>query len=461
MSERGPNPGISEFAAALRGGRRIDLSEQVRELGAELEDRPSEMVVVTGYAELTSLGDTEATRRRELLGETAARQFPTGNKRTQIAAHAEFNPLDHFSRQDMLGMSKLSAMMRVVARDAARRSGILDQDGRLDPRFHRDHVGTTISTSVGHMGNIIATNETIERESRGEKTHITSKEILKVLPEQSNAGVAQNLGISGWGSNSQEACATSLSSIADANLLIRSGKNRVVLAGGFEDTLSDGMSRPAVGLFSALRGAISTNNEYPENAIRPYDKDRDGFVMASGGGVMVLESLESALERGATIYATILNAEKAMDGSDNPTLLDADRVARLLLKTLKVQGEEKGFYLPDAIFTHATATRAGDLAEIEAFRKALTKYLPNIPTTAIKSIHGHLLGGAGVINAIAAVRSLHEGIIQPTINLVNRSEEFMDLDIVTQARETQIQTAIATAFGFGGYDAAVLFGKYR
>jgi 3-oxoacyl-[acyl-carrier-protein] synthase II len=346
-------------------------------------------------------------------------------------------------------------MMQTVAREAALHSGVLGQDGKLDPRFHRDQVGTTISTSVGQMGNIIGTYNRLER---GERIHTT--EILRVLPEQSNATVAQNLKISGWGSNSQEACATGLSSVADATLLIRSGKNRVMFAGGFEDTLSDGFAREAIGLFSPLGGALSTRNETPQTAMSPYDRDRDGFVMASGGGVLVLESLESALERGATIYATVLNAEKAMDGSDNPTLLDPDRVARLLLKTLKVEGED-GFYLPDAIFTHATATRGGDAAEIDAMRKALGKYLPDIPISAIKSMHGHLLGGAGAVAAVAAVRSIHEGIIQPTINLVNRGEEFMDLNIPTQAIRTNPQIIGVNAFGFGGFDASVVIGNYR
>lgn len=348
--------------------------------------------------------------------------------------------------------------MLVVAREAALRAGIVNKNGKLNPEFNRDEVGTNIATGFGQALNVIDSYEILRRGGR-----LSTYEGLKVFPEQSNSGVAQGLSLSGWGSNSSEACASGKSSIAEAELLIRSGRARVMFAGGFEDVFSGpsaeahGHPEAPIGIFSALT-ALSERNDSPQSAMRPFDEDRDGFVMASGGGVLVLESIESALERGATIYATVLGAQKGMDGGDS-TNMDTGRVARLILKTLKVRGGE-GFYPVDAIFAHATSTPTGDRNEIEAFRRAFGDLLPSIPITAIKSIHGHLLGGAGAINAISAVRSLYEGIIPPTINLSKRGKEFEDLDIVTDARRSNPQTILTVAYGFGGYNAAVHFGRY-
>lgn len=456
-----PSQDIRRIAQGLRGENRIDLSARATLLSAELEERPSQMVVVTGFAALTPLGNTEETRRKELLGETAARTFQTNITDVTIAAHTQFNPLDHFKGQQMVRISKLSAMMLAVAREAAMHAGILDEKGKLKPEFHRDTVGTNIATGFGNALNVIDTFEKIHNPDP--KVRPSAYNALQIFPEQSNAGVAQGLSISGWGSSSGEACASGLSSVAEANLLIRSGKNRIMLAGGFEDVFSgtsaDSPGHPELA-FTVFNGltALSKNNDNPQEASRPFDRKRDGFVMASGGGVMVLESLESALERGAPIYATILGAEKGMDGH-NPTNPSTERVARLLLKTLKDK-EGELYYPVDAVFAHATSTPAGDKAEIEAFRNAFGELLPQIPITAIKSIHGHLLGGAGAINGISAIRSLHEGVIPPTINLTEREEGMEDLDIVTAMRRSNPQTILATAYGFGGYDAAVLFGKY-
>lgn len=439
--------------------RRIDLSKQARELGVELEDRPSEMVVVTGFAALTPLGNTEETRRRELLGDTAVDVFDTGIERTRIAAHTIFDPEEHgFDRRDLMRTSKFAAMMQVVAREAAQMAGILDENGKLRPDINRDLVGVNTASGFSHALNAIDVYN-----ARREGRRIPTWEGLRVFPEQPNAGITQAIGLSGWGGNSSEACASGLSSIADANLLIRSGKNRIMISGGGEDVFSgpsnEDLGHPeiAMGVFAALT-AVSKRNDDPKRAMRPFDRDRDGFVMGSGGAALVLESIESARQRGATIYARIVSAEKGMDG-DTPTNVDSDRVARLIIKTLKDRDGE-GYYPVDAIFAHATSTKAGDLQEAQSLRKALEHYLPQIPVTAIKSVHGHLLGGAGAINAIAAIRSLCEGEIPPTINLENRAEEFADLDIVTKLRKTDIQTALALAYGFGGFDAAVLFEKW-
>lgn len=445
--------GISDIVNGLKGQDRIDLSPQVEKLGLEeLEKLPTDLVVVTGFAEITSLGNTYETGIREMFGDTAIQVFPTVEDETRIAAHVDFNPEDHFSTHDLKRISPFSAMMQVIAREAASHAGILGEDGKLDPRFDRDRVGTSIGSGVGQAFNVINAQEFIESGQR-----LPTFEALRILPEQPNSRVASSLGLGGWGSNPTEACASGLSSIAEADLLIRSGQNSIMLAGGFEDVLSE---NPEVSIqsFEALT-ALSDKSDKPKEAMRPYDRDRDGFVMASGGGVLVLEGIESALKRGATIYATILGAGKSMDGDKSFTNLNPESVATVILKTLQAEGDE--FYPVDAIFAHATATKAGDAGEINALRNVFGDELLDIPITAIKSMHGHLLGGAGAINAISAIRALHDGTIPPTINLDNREEQFEDLDIVTEARKADPRTALALAYGFGGLNAAVLFGKYH
>lgn len=210
-----------------------------------------------------------------------------------------------------------------------------------------------------------------------------------------------------------------------------------------------------------MRGPLSSRNDEPEKASRPFDRDRDGFVFSAGGGVIILERLDSALARKAKIYAVVLNAEKGSDGY-NPTNLNIERVAKLILKTLQIPGKKGMTYPIDSIFAHATATKSGDAAEITTLRMALgDEYLRKIPITAIKSMHGHLAGGAGAINAISALRAFEKGFLPPIINLDNVDDPFKDLNLVRgKALKGNFNTALVLAYGFHGKDAVVVFGKY-
>lgn len=232
-----------------------------------------------------------------------------------------------------------------------------------------------------------------------------------------------------------------------------------MLAGGLEDTLSD-LPEISIGVFAAMRGPLSSRNDIPKSASRPFDKDRDGFVLGAGGGVIVLERLDVAVKRKAHIFAVILGSEKGSDGG-SPTNLNTERVARLILKTIKMK-QGKLSYPVDAIFAHATATKFGDIAEIAALRMALgDSNLQKIPITANKSMHGHLAGGAGAINTISAIRAIHDGIVPPIINLDHPDEPFLDLNLVRKKALTgNFTTSLVLAYGFHGKDAIVLLGKY-
>ncbi|PJC28726.1 hypothetical protein CO053_03075, partial [Candidatus Shapirobacteria bacterium CG_4_9_14_0_2_um_filter_40_11] len=230
------------------------------------------------------------------------------------------------------------------------------------------------------------------------------------------------------------------------------------VAGGLEDILS-AYPEASIGMFAAMRSVLSTRNDEPEKASRPFDKDRDGFVLGAGGGAVVIEALDHALERGAPILAEILGFNKSMDGSD-PTNLNKKIVAGTILKALYNQ-RTKEFYEVDSIFAHATSTNQGDQAEAELLKMIFGDSLKNIPIAAIKSNMGHLAGGAGAVNVIAAINALNSGKIPPILNLENPSQEFEGLFFVRgKPLEKDIKTALVLAYGFGGHNAVMLLGRY-
>lgn len=451
----------------------VDLSEKVKELKAYSEDMPSDAVAITGYAELTPLGDTRETEEAELAGKSGTRKFDVNNFRSNLAAPAKFDPKDYFSEKELGRMSRIGAMGIVLSRAAGKMAGIIGPDGRLISSCDARRVGCTVSSGIGASMKMVdvylkihwkmdeKTGKLEPADPKVGSSLVSPFSGLQLFPEELGGDIEAELGLQGWGMNSSEACATGLSSIVDAYHLIKTGKNSIVFAGGIEDTLTD---RPelSIGIFAAMRGPLSARNEEPEKASRPFDKDRDGFVLASGGGVLVLERLDSALARKAPIYAVILGAEKGSDGY-NPTNLNTNRVSQLVLKTVKLPEEEGLTYPIDAIFAHATATKSGDMAEINALRTAFgTEILSKIPITAIKSMHGHLAGGAGAVNAISALRAIEKGFIPPIINLENVDEPFKDLNLVKgEALKGDFKTALVLAYGFHGKDASLLLGKYE
>lgn len=452
--------------------RAIDLSETITELGVLSEDKPCDTVVVTGYAELTPLGNTSETEASEIVGKTGIKKLDVKNFRSNIAGTINFKPQDHFSEKELRGMSQIGAIGVYLAREAGRMASVLDDMGRLKKELDPLRTGCTVASGIGASTKMVDIYEKIHWKTNPEsgKMEPTDPKIgssllspfigLQLFPEELGGDIEAMLGLSGWSINSAEACATGLSSVVDAYQLIKTGKNDIVFAGGVEDTLTE---RPelSIGVFAAMRGPLSSRNDEPDKASRPFDRDRDGFVLAAGGGVLVLEKLESALSRKVPIYAVVLGAEKGSDGY-NPTNLNIERVAKLILKTIRLPGVKTLAYPIDAIFAHATATKSGDAAEITTLRKVFgDAHLRKIPITAIKSMHGHLAGGAGAVNAISAIRAIEKGFIPPIANLENVDEPFKDLNLVRgSALKGEFKTALVLAYGFHGKDAGLLLGKY-
>jgi len=443
-----------------------EFFERSQGLGVELENRPAERLVITGMAALTPLGNTEQTLEGLNSGKSGVKEFDVKNFAVSIAAPVEFNPEAHFSKKEMKGRSPLNAMAVAIAREAMKNAGLLGEDGKLQKDIDRRQAASWMASAFGSVHHIIDVYNQIHKkdEAGNENPRLNSGRIsprkgLEIFPEELNGQVAIDLGVSGWGGSSVEACATGLSNIIEAARIIKGGQAKVAVAGGLEDILS-AYPEASIGMFAAMRSVLSTRNDEPEKASRPFDKDRDGFVLGAGGGAVVIEALDHALERGAPILAEILGFNKSMDGSD-PTNLNKKIVAGTILKALYNQ-RTKEFYEVDSIFAHATSTNQGDQAEAELLKMIFGDSLKNIPIAAIKSNMGHLAGGAGAVNVIAAINALNSGKIPPILNLENPSQEFEGLFFVRgKPLEKDIKTALVLAYGFGGHNAVMLLGKYK
>ena len=442
-----------------------EFFERSQGLGVELENRPAERLVITGMAALTPLGNTEQTLEGLNSGESGVKELDVKNFAVSIAAPVEFNPEAHFSKKEMKGRSPLNAMAVAIAREAMKNAGLLGEDGKLQKDIDRRQAASWMASAFGSVHHIIDVYNQIHKkdEAGNENPRLNSGRIsprkgLEIFPEELNGQVAIDLGVSGWGGSSVEACATGLSNIIEAARIIKGGQAKVAVAGGLEDILS-AYPEASIGMFAAMRSVLSTRNDEPEKASRPFDKDRDGFVLGAGGGAVVIEALDHALERGAPILAEILGFNKSMDGSD-PTNLNKKIVAGTILKALYNQ-RTKEFYEVDSIFAHATSTNQGDQAEAELLKMIFGDSLKNIPIAAIKSNMGHLAGGAGAVNVIAAINALNSGKIPPILNLENPSQEFEGLFFVRgKPLEKDIKTALVLAYGFGGHNAVMLLGRY-
>lgn len=464
------------------------LRRNAQELGAELERRPAERVVVVGFAQRTPLGDTWGTWDGILEGKSGTQAMDFENWRTNIGAPVKFDPIEEGIPPKSLkrDITNIGAMAIVTTQEALKMAGLLNEEGKLIADVNPDRVGNFLSTGFGSSQTIIDThaklNEpkedgTIDKRANS-KRNLGVFDGIRAFPEETPSSASIEIGLQGWSQNSSEACATGLSSVADAVESIKSGRNSIAVAGGLEDSFTY-HGDVAIGMFAQTR-AVSARNDDPQHASRPFDRDRDGFVLASGGGAMVVADLNVALEHNLPIFAEVIGYGKASDGLHR-TQMRHERVAKLILDVIRNKKANKGdseeFFDIDAIFAHATSTEEGDKNEATALRLALGEMLNDIDITAIKGQTGHMAGGAGINNAITAVQALMFGQIPPVGNLENPDEteitvkrgsmeeetfSFQDLALVKgQAKEKPIQTALVLGYGFGGYNSAVLLRRWN
>jgi 3-oxoacyl-[acyl-carrier-protein] synthase II len=337
----------------------------------------------------------------------------------------------------------------VCATEAVEHAGI--KEGNFDP----DRAGVLWASGIGGLDTLI---QEIGDFARGDGTpRFNPFFIPKVIVDIAAGHISIKFGFRGPNFATVSACASSTHSMIDALDLIRRDKADIIVTGGSEAAVNVA----GIGGFNAMH-ALSTRNDDPATASRPFDKDRDGFVLGEGAGALVLEELEHAKRRGATIYAEIAGGGATADAhhitAPHPEGLGANNVMLRTLKDAGLQPEEV-----DYINVHGTSTPLGDIAETIAIKKVFGEHAYNLSISSTKSMTGHLLGAAGAIEAIACVMALHHQTVPPTINHFTDDPEIdSDLDLTFHTpKKRNIRAALSNTFGFGGHNASVVFKAYQ
>jgi len=410
-------------------------------------------VVVTGMGMITALGnDVASTWDGLVAGRSGVRTISTFDPTrltSQIAGEVvDFDASGVLDRKDQRRTDRYIQFGLVAAREA------LDQAG-LPDRFEGDlaeRTGVVLGTGLGGVGTLV---DGISINALRGPDRISPFLIPMGIPNVGAGQVAINFGMTGPNFATVSACATGGHALGESSEIIRRGDADIMLAGGTEA----GIFEPLVGGFAAMR-ALSTRNDDPERASRPFDSGRDGFVVAEGSGVLVLEELGHAEARGATILAELIGYGATADASHitlpAPGGMGAVRAARRAMEKAGVAATDI-----EHVNAHATSTPEGDKAELQAIRTIFGDHAANVSVTANKSMLGHTLGAAGAIEAIATIQAMRTSCIPPTINLDEPDPAAEGLDLTPGTAATrEIRLAISNSFGFGGQNTALLFRRW-
>jgi 3-oxoacyl-[acyl-carrier-protein] synthase II len=368
-----------------------------------------------------------------------------GDSPSRIAAEVpDFDPHDYMEAKEARRISRASQFAVAAARMALDDSGFVVDDG------NRYEIGALIANGSSSPPDTEQAMRTLI--GRG-FSKVSPFYIAGSLPNMPSCQVAIQLGLLGYNTAIATACAASSQAIGEAAEVIRRGDATVMLAGGTEAPIC----QLTLSSFCAIR-ALSTRNDDPEGASRPFDRTRDGFVLAEGAGVLVLEQLSHARRRGARIYAELIGYASTCDAyhvtAPHP---EGDGAARAMIQALARARTSP--QQVDYINAHATSTSVGDIAETLAIKHTFGEYATSVPISATKSMTGHLTSAAGAVEAAATILALQHGIIPPTINY-EHPDPACDLDYVpNQARPAALQVAMSNSFGFGGINGVVVFRK--
>ncbi len=415
--------------------------------------RPTRTVVVTGLGATTPVGgDVPSTWEALLAGTSGVARMDhdwAEQLSTQIAAEVVVEPTEVLERVKARRLDRSGQFALVAALEAWRDSGLATDEGegsRIDP----ERVGVACASGIGGVQTLLANYDQLI--TKGPR-RVSPLAIPMLMPNSPAANIGLTVGARAGVHTPVSACASGNEGIALAVDMIRLGRADVVLAGGTEAAVA---ALPMAAFASMM--ALSRRNDDPQAASRPWDVDRDGFVLGEGAGILVLESREHAEGRGARVYAEVAGAGITSDSHDiaqpDPQGLGATRAMRRAL-------DESGLEPGDVrhINAHATSTPQGDVAEALAIRTSLgAAAADQVVMTATKSMTGHLLGAAGAVESIAAVLALHHRVVPPTINL-DRQDEAVDLDVATKPRDLPDGdlAALNNSFGFGGHNVALAF----
>ncbi len=409
-------------------------------------------VVVTGIGALTPIGNTKDAYWNALVAGTSGAApityFDASKFKTQFACEVkDFDPLAHFDRKEARKMDRFTQYAMVASEEAI-------QDAGLDLEvIDKSKVGVIWGSGIGGLETF--QNEVLNFAAGNEIPRFNPFFIPKMIADIAPGMISIKYGFRGPNFATVSACASAANAIIDALNYIRLGYADVMVTGGSEA----GVAKASIAGFNALQ-ALSTRNDDPTTASRPFDKDRDGFVMGEGSGALILESLEHAQARGATIYAELTGGGLSADAyhitAPHPEGLGATSVMENCLADAGVTATDI-----DAINMHGTSTPLGDVAEIKALKKVFGEHLYSMNINSTKSMTGHLLGAAGAVEAIASILSIKHGVVPPTINH-HTVDENIDPNInltLNTAQKRDVSMAMSNTFGFGGHNACVLFAK--
>ena len=413
----------------------------------------SKRVVITGMGALTPIGNNINEYWKSLSegksGAVPITKFDATLFKTKFACELQnLNLEDHFDTKTIRKNDPFTLYSLIATREA-----IVDSKLDLDS-INKNRSG--VIWASGNGGITTFENEVIEYAKSEIGPRFSPFFIPKILADTPSGAIALENEFRGINYCTVSACASSTSAIMDAYNYIKWGKADIMIAGGSEAPIT----QAGVGGFNAMK-AMSTRNDDPASASRPFDKDRDGFVMGEGAGALILEDLDHAIKRGATIYAEVVGAGMSNDAYHSTATHPEGLGAKL---AMEMALEEAGITIHDIDYAnlHATSTPVGDLSELNALKSLSTDKPLNIQVSATKSMTGHLLGAAGAIEAIATVLAMKNSLIPPTINTENIDETMPeDIDITQgKALKKELNYTMSNTFGFGGHNAIAIFKKY-
>lgn len=409
-------------------------------------------VVVTGLGALTPIGNTLSEYWEGLIAGTSGADkityFDPKLFKTQFACELKnFDPLDFFDRKESRKYDRFAQYALVSVEEAIKNSGLLLE------KVDKDRIGVIWGAGIGGLETF--QNEVLNFASGNENPRFNPFFIPKMIADIAPGLISIKYGFRGPNFATVSACASASNAMIDSLNYIRLGYADVIVTGGSEAAVT----KAGIGGFNAMH-ALSKRNDDPKSASRPFDKNRDGFVLGEGSGALILESYEHAIARGAKIYAEFsgggLSADAYHMTAPHPEGLGAIKVMENCLKDANVRLDEV-----DTINMHGTSTPLGDIAESNAIVNLFKDHTYKMNINSTKSMTGHLLGAAGAIEAIASIMAIKNGIVPPTINHKTQDEKIDEKINFTfgKAEKREVNVALSNTFGFGGHNACVLFKK--
>ncbi|WP_300828864.1 beta-ketoacyl-ACP synthase II [uncultured Rikenella sp.] len=417
-------------------------------------------VVVTGIGTINPLGNNAAeyfeNLEKGVSGAAPITHFDASKFKTQFACEVKgFDPNEHFDRKEARKYDRFTQFALVAAKEALGDAGLTDAEGKAIDAIDLDQVGVVWASGIGGIETFF--NEVMNYAHGDGTPKYNPFFIPKMIADIAAGHISMKYGFRGPNYCTVSACSSSNHAFIDAMNLIRWGKADVIVSGGSEAAIN----QAGIGGFNAMQ-ALSTRNDDPATASRPYDTGRDGFVMGEGAGALVLEEYEHAKARGAKIYAEVVGGGMSADAyhltAPHPEGSGAARAMREALKDAGIAAEEV-----DYINTHGTSTPAGDGPELTGIQTVFGEHIYDMNISSTKSMTGHLLGGAAAIEALACIMAIDKGIVPPTIN-VTELDPHIDPKInltLGKAQRREINCALSNTFGFGGHNSTVIFKKVR